>query len=246
MTKYLIGFLIISLFAGVEYSSAVERAGDSVSKDADNTLFARVGNSPADDTVPPYIIWDDDSYPDGASVWTDSIISFDLADDSSGVATRSIHATLNNMDQPTPIENIDGQYHITCRITTPNIPMYNKEMLIRIQASDYADNQMPPFERKVFVSSRTLSIENVIAYPNPWQNGSGNICFSPLPQNAEIRIFDVSGECVKDICLSLVEGKWEWDLRDNEDNGVAPGLYIYLVKDKTRHTLTTGKILIVR
>ncbi|MBI4753164.1 T9SS type A sorting domain-containing protein [Candidatus Desantisbacteria bacterium] len=223
MIKYLVSFIVISLFTVVGYSSA-------------------------EDTVPPYVLWDNNSYPDGSYVWTDSIIGFGLADDSSGVATTSIRATLDNINQPITIENINGQYRITCKITTPNIPMYNKAMLIHIEASDNAGNEMKTFERRVSVSSRTLSLENVIAYPNPWQPGSGSdyIYFSPLPYDVEIQIFDVSGERVREVCLSLSKGIWEWDLRDNEGDGVAPGLYIYMVKDRERHTTTTGKILIMR
>jgi len=223
MIKYLVSFIIISLFAGVGYSSA-------------------------EDTVSPYVLWDNHSYPNDANIWTDSILGFGLADDDSGVATTSIRATLDDINQPITIENINGQYRITCTITTTNIPMYNKEMLIRIEASDNAGNQMPSFERRVFVSSRTISLENVIAYPNPWQPDSGSavIYFSPLPRDVEIQIFDVGGERVREACLSLSEGIWEWNLRDDEGDGVAPGLYIYLVKDRQRHTTTTGKILIIR
>ncbi|MFH1897050.1 MAG: T9SS type A sorting domain-containing protein [Candidatus Desantisbacteria bacterium] len=227
MTKYLGSLLIISLFTGVGYSFSME------------------------DIVPPYVVWDNNSYPDGANIWTDSIIGFGLADyGSSGVATTSIRATatIDKIDQPITIEPIDGlKYHITCKITMPNIPMYNKEMVIRIQASDNAGNEMKTFERRVLVSSRTLSLENIIAYPNPCQPSSGNIFFSPLPRDVEIQIFDVSGENIREVCLpALSEGIWEWNLRNNEGDGVAPGLYIYLIKDRERHTTTTGKILIIR
>ncbi|MFH1096260.1 MAG: T9SS type A sorting domain-containing protein [Candidatus Desantisbacteria bacterium] len=224
MTKYLGSLLIISLFTGVGYSFSME------------------------DIVPPYVVWDNNSYPDGANIWTDSIIGFGLADyGSSGVATTSIRATLDKINQPITIENKGDHYDITCTITTTNIPMYNKEMLIRIEAMDNAGNEMKTFECRVLVSSRTLSLENIIAYPNPCQPSSGNIFFSPLPRDVEIQIFDVSGENIREVCLpALSEGIWEWNLRNNEGDGVAPGLYIYLIKDRERHTTTTGKILIIR
>ncbi|MBU0699690.1 hypothetical protein KKE26_00085 [bacterium] len=282
MTKYLISFLVISLFTGIGYSSAEEhgntdkQTGTSLpevlppvpttewnihhisltDKDAIDTApstptasltIMRVNT--IGDTLPPYVIWDNNSYPDNAPVWTDSIISFDLADDSSDIATQSIHAIMDNINQPIIIEKIsDRNYHITFRITTPNIPMYNKEMLVQIEASDDAGNKMSTFERRFLVSSRTLSLENVIAYPNPWQPNSGSdmVCFSPLPREVEIKIFDISGENIREACLSLSEGIWAWNLQDNEGNDVAPGLYLYLIKDRERHTTLTGKILIVR
>ncbi|MFH1860735.1 MAG: hypothetical protein ABH870_06975 [bacterium] len=272
MTKYLVSLLVISLFTWVGYSSAVEHSitdkqtGTSPVPTIHHSSLTdkdAVGNAPSTstasltitristigDTLPPYVIWDDNSYPDNALVWTDSIISFDLADDSSAIATQSIHAIMGNINQPITIEKIsDRNYHITFRITTPNIPMYDKEMLVQIEASDNAGNKMPTFERRFLVSSRTLSVENIIAYPNPWQPNSGSdmVCFSPLPREVEIKIFDISGENIREACLSLSEGIWAWNLQDNEGNDVAPRLYLYLIKDRERHTTFTGKILIVR
>jgi hypothetical protein len=88
-------------------------------------------------------------------------------------------------------------------------------------------------------SAAVPSLNNIIAYPNPWdtRKNSANrfITFancplgqtSTLPDGATIKIFTLSGFLVK--TLTVANGKAVWlDLTNDAGARVASGLYYYL------------------
>lgn len=88
-------------------------------------------------------------------------------------------------------------------------------------------------------------MDNIYVVPNPyigaasWERASGSIGrgerkieFFNLPQTCTIRIFNVRGELIKTIEHSgaINEGSASWDLRSNDSEDVAYGIYFYHVE----------------
>jgi len=76
------------------------------------------------------------------------------------------------------------------------------------------------------------------------------IRFIHLPERCTIHIFTVSGEKVNSLeKTDINDGAYEWDLRTLNNQEVAPGLYVYVVENKTSGYLGqkfTGKFAVVR
>ena len=88
---------------------------------------------------------------------------------------------------------------------------------------------------------------NVKAYPNPLIIGtSEKIAIEGLPTigMVDIKIYNIAGELVRDESVPAPDGKWKWDARNNDNQRVASGIYIYLMtngKDKAM-----GKIAVIK
>ena len=82
-------------------------------------------------------------------------------------------------------------------------------------------------------------LDNISVVPNPYIVHSDynetvykkRIRFTHLPQTCTITIFTISGEKVRELKHnSATDGNLWWDLRSYNNQEVAPGLYIYIVK----------------
>ncbi len=95
------------------------------------------------------------------------------------------------------------------------------------------------------LSDRFIEVK---AYPNPLIVGVGaadKITLNGLPNTGmiDIKIYNIAGELVRDESVSAV-GHWNWNARNNDNEPVASGIYIYLMtneKDKV-----VGKIAVIR
>ena len=89
------------------------------------------------------------------------------------------------------------------------------------------------------------SLEDIFVAPNPyigaasWERASGSIGrgerkieFFNLPLECTIRIFNIRGELVRTIEHegSMEDGSASWDLRSNDSEDVAYGIYFYHVE----------------
>ena len=89
------------------------------------------------------------------------------------------------------------------------------------------------------------ALENIYVAPNPylgaasWERKSGSIGrgerkieFFNLPRTCTIRIFNIRGELVRTIEHSgaFNDGSASWDLRSNDSEDVAYGVYFYHVE----------------
>jgi hypothetical protein len=85
------------------------------------------------------------------------------------------------------------------------------------------------------------NLQNLIVYPNPYIPSKGHrfIYFGNITQDATIRIYDLSGALVKQIKVEECPQRW-----DAKSDGIASGIYIYIVKDPREHKI--GKIAIIR
>ena len=109
---------------------------------------------------------------------------------------------------------------------------------------------------------------DVFVVPNPYVEGdldrsfggesSGNLQFKiefrNLPEKAVIKIFNISGDLIRELRHGPDErgnlyGTIEWDQRSDSGLLVAPGLYIYVIESETEESLgsrTKGKLMIIR
>ncbi|KPJ60807.1 MAG: hypothetical protein AMJ46_04910 [Latescibacteria bacterium DG_63] len=84
------------------------------------------------------------------------------------------------------------------------------------------------------VESGTLSLRDVINYPNPFENET-YITFELVGTGvATIKIFTVSGRLIRELCedcpVSGGNNQFRWDGRDAEGHAVANGVYLYKIE----------------
>lgn len=98
----------------------------------------------------------------------------------------------------------------------------------------------------------TTDESHVNVYPNPW-HGTGYVYISNIPlklTNAKILIYNIAGELVRTLeesnGIELQTGcnVGKWDGRNNNNEEVASGIYIYVLKSDENKT--TGKIAVIR
>lgn len=90
------------------------------------------------------------------------------------------------------------------------------------------------------------TLSDAHAWPNPCnaRKGCSQVKFSKITQNAEFKIYTVSGELVWEYGKNSPEETMAWDLRNMSGSEVASGLYIYYVK--TGNSSKKGKLIIIR
>ncbi|MFH0947605.1 MAG: fibronectin type III domain-containing protein [Elusimicrobiota bacterium] len=99
-------------------------------------------------------------------------------------------------------------------------------------------------------------VAKVIVFPNPCKPGSGDmfdsdfIVFGRMPEQSTIKIFTISGESV--VTLKYPDGNnpcdkgmYKWYMKNDANEEVASGVYIYLVTNN-KGKKKTGRIGIVR
>jgi len=97
----------------------------------------------------------------------------------------------------------------------------------------------------------------VHVYPNPYKPNSNTayndtslgqgIVFTGLPSTTQIKIFTISGELVKEMQVSSVNGTFLWDTYNKEGLKCASGIYIFMVTSRdVPGAKSTGKFAIVR
>lgn len=81
------------------------------------------------------------------------------------------------------------------------------------------------------------SISGVRGYPNPWKPGSGgrfdaaSVTFDGLPSTAMIQIFNIAGDLVRELRVSVADsGTKTWDGRNSSGSKAASGVYLVLVR----------------
>ena len=111
----------------------------------------------------------------------------------------------------------------------------------------YDDN----FVRVIPGYEPTSDMSNIQVVPNPYIVDSefeefiykNVVRFEAIPGNCILKIFTITGEMVNEKHhLSLTDGNIEWDLRNQNNQLVAPGIYIYTVEDLTINETFIGKM----
>ena len=104
-------------------------------------------------------------------------------------------------------------------------------------------------------SKKSVSeIDDVYAYPVPWRPNtnkperygtlSDGITFTNLPSNIKIRIYNISGEFIKEINHTGTEPTEKWIPKTESGKDLPSGVYIYILDTGTNKK--TGKLMIIR
>ncbi|OGH64005.1 MAG: hypothetical protein A3I06_11750 [Candidatus Lindowbacteria bacterium RIFCSPLOWO2_02_FULL_62_12] len=92
------------------------------------------------------------------------------------------------------------------------------------------------------------TVDNAIAYPNPFKPNSGlghtQVFFDNLPDGARIRIYDVSGQIVDEIDMVVGTGRAVWDATNKHGISVASGVYIYMIEGGGARKI--GKVMVIK
>ena len=90
------------------------------------------------------------------------------------------------------------------------------------------------------------NLDNVFTYPNPFRPDMGveTIMFANLTQQAIIEIFTSQGISIKTLTEENGDGGAEWDMKNNNGDNVASGIYIYRITSGQQTVM--GKLAIVR
>jgi len=100
-------------------------------------------------------------------------------------------------------------------------------------------------------------LSQVIVYPNPYKPGTGGqfdsslfgkgIVFENLTAKANIRIFNIAGELVRNIQATDGSGRYVWDASNDDGSKVASGLYVYIITDIDNTSVRcSGKFCIIK
>jgi len=96
------------------------------------------------------------------------------------------------------------------------------------------------------------SLDDIRVVPNPykvraaWESepGERRISFTGLSQQCTIRIYNVAGEMIKKIDHTNGSSYEFWEVRNNDDQEIAPGLYFFHVLDNKLGE-KIGKLVII-
>lgn len=96
------------------------------------------------------------------------------------------------------------------------------------------------------VPSYSGDVDGVYAYPVPFKADiSDNISFVNLPEEGKIDIYTISGEKVREIEIGEDDmGILNWDVRSDDGQDLASGVYIYLVESEEESK--AEKLIIIR
>ena len=96
------------------------------------------------------------------------------------------------------------------------------------------------------VISSVFTPSSIYAFPVPYKPSLGHtrIRFGSLSSTAKIKIYDLSGTCVKTINKSDNSTILEWNVKGDNGSNLASGVYFYTVVSGSDHK--TGKIMIIR
>jgi hypothetical protein len=86
-----------------------------------------------------------------------------------------------------------------------------------------------------------------LLYPNPFQENRGHtsITLDNVSDNVRLSVFKINGALVYEGTFTAAAGKATWDVRNADGREIAPGLYLYKIKNSDGG-ITKGKLLIIR
>jgi len=126
---------------------------------------------------------------------------------------------------------------------------------LKVKAWDVFNN---PSETSVdfsVVSGNDLEVRNVYNYPNPFKS-STTFTFQQnfsVPIDVKIKIYSVAGRLIREIEQKNISEKFvkiDWNGKDQDENMIANGTYLYKIAVKTTDGLysknVTGKLAILR
>jgi len=109
--------------------------------------------------------------------------------------------------------------------------------------------------RLMATSKTSESLDNVVVYPNPFKPNDGNdrtgtwsqgIIFGNLTSRATIKIYNITGELVRELEKLPEEGGQKvWDGNNEKGKKVASGIYVYLITNP-QGDKKLGKLAVIK
>jgi len=96
------------------------------------------------------------------------------------------------------------------------------------------------------------NFDEVRAYPNPYRpehkdNGVAGMTFDNIPSDASIKIYTLAGELVRETERGdISNSRWVWDLKNDDDEDVARGVYLYYMSSSGGGDTKTEKVAVIR
>ncbi|MCP4482158.1 MAG: T9SS type A sorting domain-containing protein [bacterium] len=96
------------------------------------------------------------------------------------------------------------------------------------------------------IQAPKLHLHDAHVFPNPCRvyNGDNKITFTDITKTATIKIFTISGKLVKRLEKDSYSEDIEWDLRNGNNQEVASGVYLYIIKNSQMNR--KGKLVVIR
>ncbi len=92
--------------------------------------------------------------------------------------------------------------------------------------------------------------QHIIVYPNPYRPARGHqmVIFDNLPREAsEIMVFTPEGQLVYVQNLDdAASSRWQWRVVNNQQQQLASGFYIYVIKGSNGKKIKSGKVAVIR
>ncbi len=151
--------------------------------------------------------------------------------------TRTASATITRTFTITPTETVTSTISPTPSITPT----------LTISPTVMPTATVTPTRTMVFELANDLS--RVVVYPNPWReeqaHGRKYVSFIRVTPNASLTIYTLEGRKLRTLTNTEGAGRMVWDLRNEQGEPVAVGIYVYQITDTAGHR-TKGKIAILR
>ncbi|MFH1368803.1 MAG: discoidin domain-containing protein [Elusimicrobiota bacterium] len=128
----------------------------------------------------------------------------------------------------------DAVYKCWMPITSVVYPDQNKVVGTTDHLSKFAVVQL----------TSATDLAAVKVYPNPFNPANGALVIDGLTENADIRIFTITGELVREVSYTSANGRTSWDGRNDSGNTVGSGIYLAHVKNNSGEK--TVKIAVVK
>jgi len=192
---------------------------------------------------------------------------FDLKDEYVGVSDQNSLFYFGNNSGLEAIQKITASGDTIYEYTDLNVTN-NYTYRYWVSAYSHGDSleeplETPPENNPALPNDNTVEVtpasplaqnnlKDVRVVPNPyivsatWESapGSRKIAFTGLPGSCQIRIFNTAGEMVRMLDHNNGESYEYWNVRNQQDQEIAPGLYFYHIHSAQLGD-TAGKLVIV-
>ena len=130
-----------------------------------------------------------------------------------------------------------------------NITAIGYNMLNNVLYFGSVNKGLSSFENP-FLSGGTIS-SNIGAYPNPYiLNRDEFVTFTNVPADAQVSIISLDGRLIRTLTSDQFQGELRWNGRDDKQEKVASGIYIYYVSTLPGSLVSFsgkgGKIAVIR
>ena len=83
-------------------------------------------------------------------------------------------------------------------------------------------------------------------FPNPWKvdkHSAQGVTFDQFPAGSTVKIYTIAAEPVRSLVTDSTQVLW--DLKNDDTDNVASGVYLYTVKSPS-HEVVRGKLVVIR